>query len=62
MSSETKLAQTSSTSALADEGEQHRLLDDCKAPEAGWLASLNRLGLASAPPDSSQRRRCPAST
>ena len=56
MRSETKLVKTASRSALAGGGERDRLLDDCKAPEAGWLVSHNRLGQASASPDSSPRR------
>ena len=56
MRSETKLVKTASRSALAGGGERDRLLDDCQAPEAGWLVSHNRLGHASASPDSSPRR------
>ena len=48
MRSGTKLVKTASRSALAGGGERDRLLDDCKAPEAGWLVSQNRLGQASA--------------
>ena len=44
MRSEIKLVKTASRSALAGEGAQARLPNDCKAPEAGWLASQNRLG------------------
>ena len=51
MRSETKLVKTASRSALAGGGERDRLLDDYKAPEAGWLVSNNRLGQASEPPD-----------
>ena len=51
MMPETKLVNTASRSALAGGGERDRLLDDCKAPEAGWLVSQNRLGQASEPPD-----------
>ena len=39
MMPETKLVKTASRSALAGGGERDRLLDDCKAPEAGWLVS-----------------------
>ena len=48
MRSETKLVKTASRSALAGGGERDRLPNDCKAPEAGWLVSQNRLGQASA--------------
>ena len=51
MRSETKLVKTASRSAQAGGGERDRLLDDCKAPEAGRLVSQNRLGHASEPPD-----------
>ena len=51
MRSETKLVKTASRSALAGGGERDRLLDNCQAPEAGWLVSNNRLGQASEPPD-----------
>ena len=44
MMPESKLVKTVSRSALAGGGERDRLLDDCKAPEAGWLVSQNRLG------------------
>ena len=53
---ETKLVKTAGRSALAGGGERDRSLDNCKAPEAGWLVSHNRLGQASASPDSSPRR------
>ena len=46
MMPETKLVKTASRSALAGGGERDRLLDDCQAPEAGWLVSHNRLGQA----------------
>ena len=51
MMPETKLVKTDSRSALAGRGERGRLLDDCKAPEAGKVASHNRLGQASESPD-----------
>ena len=47
MRSETKLVKKASRSALAGGGERDRLLDDCKAPEVGWLVSHNRLGQVS---------------
>ena len=62
MMPETKLVKTASRSALASGGERDRLLDDCKAPEAGWLVSQNRLGQASEPPDPYGDARWPAST
>ena len=51
MMPETKLVKTDSRSALAGRGERGRLLDDCKAPEAGRVVSHNRLGQASESPD-----------
>ena len=39
MMPETKLVKTASRSALAGGGERDRLLDDCKAPEAGRMVS-----------------------
>ena len=51
MMPETKLVKTASRSALAGRGERGRLLDDCKAPEAGRVVSHNRLGQASESPD-----------
>ena len=51
MMPETKLVKTASRSALAGRGERNRLLDDCKAPEAGRMVSQNRLGQAPEPPD-----------
>ena len=56
MRSEIKLVKTASRSALAGGGERDRLLDDYRTPEIGWLVSHNRLGQASALPDSSPRR------
>ena len=51
MMPETKLVKTASRSALAGRGKRNRLLDDCKAPEAGRMVSQNRLGQAPEPPD-----------
>ena len=62
MRSETKLVKTASRSAMAGGGERYRLLDDCKAPEAGRLVSQNRLGQVSASPDPHRDARWPAST
>ena len=56
MRSETKLVKTASRSALVGGGQRDRLLDNCKAQEAGLLYSENRLGQASASADSSPRR------
>ena len=57
MRSETKLVKTASRGALAGGGERDRLLDDYQAPEADWLVSHNRPGLALASPDSRPRPR-----
>ena len=53
MRSGTKLVKTASRSTQAGGGEQGRLLDDCKAPEASLVITKIRLGQAAAPPVSS---------